>query len=151
MRIFSACSRRVASDAVVTVDCVCAFEGGLAADQLDFVELEIFQDAAALHLDDFAFVVHEIVDRQIFFQRVVDSVQTALLEAGEIEGRFAKRLARDGAGVDAAAADDVGALDDGDAFAEVGGLGGGFFACGTATDYDQVEGVWGRHVSLLDC
>src|ERR1700674_176514 len=42
-------------------------EGSLAVKQLNPVELEIFLDAAPLHLHDFAFMVHEIVDRQILF------------------------------------------------------------------------------------
>jgi hypothetical protein len=122
----------------------------LAADQFDFVELEIFQDAAALHLDDFSFVVHEIVDGEVVFQRIVDAIEAALFEAGEIEGGFAKCFAGNRAGVDAAAADGFGAFHDRDSLTEIGGLSGSLFASGAAANYDQVEGVWGRHASLLD-
>ena len=117
------------------------------------VQREILEDAPALHLDDFAFVVHEIVDGEIFFQRVVDAVEAALLQAGEIEGRFAQRFAGDRAGVDATAADVLGALDDRHALAEVGGLSAGFFASGAAADHDQVEEIRGIgagwHANLL--
>ncbi len=34
----------------------------LAANKLDVMQFEIFEDAAALHFDDFAFMAHEIVN-----------------------------------------------------------------------------------------
>ncbi len=55
------------------------FEGGLAADEFDFVEREIFQDALAFHVHDFALVMHEVVDGEIFFERIVNAVESALL------------------------------------------------------------------------
>src|SRR5260370_17639739 len=95
------------------------YKGGLAGHELDMVECEVFQNAAALHVDDFTLVVHEIVDSQILLKRVVDSVETALLEAGKVERGFAEGLAGNGAGIAATAAHMPGALDDGNAFADM--------------------------------
>ena len=43
-------------------DGVRVLERCLAANKLDVMQFEIFQDAPALHFDDFAFMAHEIVD-----------------------------------------------------------------------------------------
>src|SRR5260370_22385380 len=64
-------------------------ESGLAAHEFDAVEREVFQNALALHVDNFALVVHEIVDGKIFLEGIVDAVEAALLEARKIERRFA--------------------------------------------------------------
>ena len=53
--------------------------------------------------------------------------------------RFAEGLRGDGARVDAHAADGPLALDDGDAFAQLGGLDGGALSGGTAADADEIE------------
>src|SRR5262249_45639169 len=99
----------------------------------------------ALHFDHFALVVHEVVHREVFLERIVDAIEAALLEPGEIQGGLPKGLARNGTGVDAAAARMVRALDDRDALAEIGSLRAGFLACRTATDDDQIEGLSRRH------
>src|SRR6266436_7707328 len=125
-------------------------KSGLTAHQLDVMEREILQDARAFHVHDFALVVHEVVDGEIFLQRVINAVKAALLQAREIECRFAKGLAGNGAGVDATAAHMFGALDDGNAFAEVGCLGATLFAGGSASDHDEVESVAGSHESLQE-
>src|SRR5260370_6659774 len=124
------------------------YKGGLAVHALDMVECEVFQNAAALHVDGFTVVMHEIVDSQILLKRVVDSVETALLEAGKVERGFAEGLAGNGAGIDATSAHMFGALDDGDAFAEIGGLGGAFFTSRAAADDDQIETVARSHEFL---
>ena len=49
-------------------DGVGIFECCLSAHQFDAVEFQILQNAPALHLDNCPFVMHEIVDGQIFFQ-----------------------------------------------------------------------------------
>jgi hypothetical protein len=122
-------------------------EGGLAAHESDVVECEVFQNALALHVDDFALVMHEVVDGQILFQRVVDTVEAALLEAGKIERGFAQRLAGNGAGVDAASAHMLDALDNGNAFAEIGSLRAAFFARGATANHDEIELVVRSHKS----
>src|SRR5712692_9862379 len=123
-------------------------KGCLAADAFDLVECEVLQNAPALHVDDFTLVVHEIVDGKIFLERIVDSVETALLEAGKVERGFAEGLAGNGAGIDTTSAHMLGALDDGNAFAEIGGLGAAFFTSRAAADHDQIETVARSHEFL---
>ncbi len=129
-------------------DGVRVLERRLAANKLDVVQFEILEDALAFHLDDFPFVVHEIVNGKIFLERVIDAIEAALLESGKIERRFAQRFAGDGARVDAASAHVLGALDDGDALAKIGGLRAGFFSGRAAADHDQVELFARRHTNL---
>src|SRR5260370_718929 len=124
------------------------YKGGLAGQAMDMVECEVVQNAEALHVDDFTLVMHEIVDGKIFLERVVDTVETALLEAGKVECRFAEGLAGNGTGIDATAAHMFGALDDGNAFAEIGGLGAAFFTSRAAADHDQIETVARSHEFL---
>ena len=114
---------------------VSIFKRSLAANQLDFVQLKVFQDAAAFHVHDFSLVVHEVVHGQIFFQRIIDAVEAALLQAGEIKCGFAQGLAGNGAGIDAASAHVRGALEHGDAFAKIGGLGASLFPGGAAANH----------------
>ncbi len=68
-------------------------KGRLAADELDFMECEVLQNALAFHVNDFTLVVHEVVDREILLEGIVDTVETALLEAGKVESGFAQGLA----------------------------------------------------------
>src|SRR5260370_18002981 len=124
------------------------YKGGLAGHEFDVMKCEVFQNAAALHVDDFTLVMHEIVDGKIFLERVVDTVETALLEAGKVERGFAKGLAGNGASIDATSAQMLGALDDGNAFAEIGGLGAAFFTSRAAADPDQIETVARSHEFL---
>src|SRR5260370_261170 len=119
----------------------------LSAHEIDIVKRQVFQDTPALHVHNFALVMHKVVNGEIFLERVVDSVKAALLQAGEIECRFAKRLAGNRAGVDAASSHVLGAFDDGHAFAEVRSLRTGFFAGRTAANHDQIEIVARKHES----
>ena len=93
-------------------------------------------------------MVHEIVDGEIFLQRIVDAIEAALLESGKIEGGFAQGLAGDGAGVDAATAHVLGALDDGDALAEVRGLCAALLTGRPAANHDEVERLARSHEFL---
>ena len=115
------------------------FKSCLTAYEFDLMQREIFENALPFHFDDFAFMVHEVVHGEIFFQRIVNAVKAALLQSRKIEGGFAQRFARDGSGIDATAAGVLGAFDDGDAFAKIGGLGTGFFAGRATTDNQQVK------------
>src|SRR5438552_15882862 len=112
------------------------------------MECEVFQNALPLHVYNFTLVMHEIVDGEIFLERVVDSVETPLLEPGKVERGFAKSLAGDSAGVDATAAHMLGALDDGNAFAEIGGLRAALFTSRAATDHDEIESIIRSHEFL---
>ena len=93
-------------------------------------------------------MVHEVVDREILLEGIVDTVETALLEAGKVESGFAQGLAGNRAGIDATAAHMLGALDDGNALAKVGGLGGALFTSRAAADHDEIERVTRSHESL---
>jgi hypothetical protein len=114
-------------------------KGCLAADEFDLMECEVLQNALALHVHDFTLVMHEVVDGKILFQRVVDTVETALLEAGKVESGFAQGLAGNRAGINAASAHMPGALDDGHTLAKVGSLGTALFTGGAAANHDQIE------------
>src|ERR1017187_2277218 len=115
------------------------FERTTAADEFDAMQGQILQNALPLHFNHFALVVHEIIDRQILFQRVVDAVEATLLEPGKVESGFTQRLTGDSAGVDAAPAHILSAFDDGDAFAKIGGLRTRLLACRAAADHDEIE------------
>src|SRR5882762_4325477 len=92
--------------------------------------------------------MHEIVDGEIFFERIVNAIEAALLKSGKIEGGFAEGLAGDGAGVDATATHVLSALDDGNALPKVGSLGAALFAGRPAADHKEVESVGGNHECL---
>jgi len=92
--------------------------------------------------------VHEIVNGKIFFQRIVDAVEAALIESGEIEGGFSKGFAGNGAGVDAASTHVLSTFDDSHAFAEVSRLGAALFAGRAAAEDDQVESIARSHEFL---
>src|SRR5258708_45603 len=114
-------------------------KSGLAAHEFDVMEREIFQDTPALHIHDFAFVVHEIVDSEIFLERIVDAVEAALLEPGKIKRRLPKGFPPDCAPVDPMAAQWVGGLEDTAPLAEKRGLGTAIFAGGATANNDQIE------------
>src|SRR5689334_19223961 len=106
---------------------------------LDLVQLQILEDAAALHLNDFPLVVHKVMDGEVVLERIVDAIQAPLRQAGEIESGLAQSLAGHSAGVNAAAAGNTGPFDHGDPLAEVRRLGAGFFAGRTTANDDQIE------------
>src|SRR6266849_1370985 len=120
-------------------------KSSLAAHEFDVVECEVFQNAPALHVDDFTLVVHKIVDSKILLKGVVDSIEAALLQPGEVERGFTKGLAGNGAGVDAAPAHVPGAFDYGHAFAKVGGLRAGLFTGRPTADHEQIEIIARSH------
>jgi hypothetical protein len=80
----------------------------------------------------------QVGDGDLFLDPVAGAVQLALAHAGQVEHRLAQRLGRDGAGVDADAAEHVAALDDRDRLAELGRRDRGLLAAGTGTDDDEV-------------
>ena len=127
---------------------VTVFEGRLAANELNLVQRQILQNPAALHVHDFAFVMHEVVHSEILFERVIDAIKTALFQAREIERRFAQSLAGNGTSIDATAAQVLGAFDQGDALAKIGGLGARLFAGRTAAHHNQVKTFSRTHSSL---
>ena len=123
------------------LDRVRADESCESLNALDAVTLEVLVDALPFRLDDRALAVHEVGDGDVVLDRVVDAVEPALAEPGEVKGRFAQRLARDRARVHGGAARLGRPLDDADPLAEVRGLRGSFLAGGAAADDNEVEVV----------
>ena len=105
-------------------------------------------DPLPLLLHDDVLAVHECAHGALALHRDVDGVAiAALVEAGEVQRRFAQGLGGDRAGVDARAAEDRLALDEGDALAEVRRLRRSLFTCRTGADDDQVVHVSSGSVS----
>ena len=77
-------------------------------------------------------------DRDVALHVVVDAVQAALAQPGEVERRLAQRLRRDRAGVHRGAARLGRALDDAHALAEVRRLRGAFLAGRAGADDDEI-------------
>jgi len=103
------------------------------------VKCESCEDAPTLHVHNFALVMHEVVNGKVFLERIVDTVEASLLQAREIERGLAEGLAGNGAGIDATAAHILGAVDNGNAFAKVGGLSASLLTGGAAADDDQIK------------
>src|SRR2546422_178002 len=120
---------------------------GLSAHEVDMVKREIFQDAPALHVHHFALVMHEVVNGKIFLERIVDTVEAALLQAREIQRGFAEGLAGNGTGIDTTAAHMLATLDDGHAFAKVGSLSASLLTGGAATA-DEQNAIFGLRHSI---
>src|SRR5579863_4087441 len=98
---------------------------------------EILEDALALDFHNVSLMVHEVIDRQVLFKGIVDTVEAALLEPRKIKRGFPKCLAWNGTGVDAASADIRRPFDDGYAFAKISRLRSGLFPGRAAADHDQ--------------
>ena len=81
----------------------------------------------------------EVGDGDVLLHLVARAVELALVGAGEVEHRFAQRLRRDRAGVDADAADHALAVDDGDPPAQLRRSDGGALPAGAAADDEQLE------------
>src|SRR5262249_31387884 len=76
--------------------------------------------------------------------RVRDPIQSALAQSREVQRRLAQRFGRNGAGIDARAAEVRLALDESDSLAEVGGLRGALLAGGAPADHDPVVAIHAR-------
>src|SRR5579872_1446249 len=126
-------------------DGMSVFESSPAMDEFDVMEFEVLQDALAFSLHHLALVVHEIADSEILFERIVNAVNTTLLEARKIERGFTKRFAGDSASVDAAPTHKFRGLDNSDAFAKISRLCACFFSCRAAADHDEIKVFPGSH------
>src|SRR5580704_9700446 len=91
----------------------------------------------ALSLDQYTRAMHEILNGQALFQRIVDAIQPTLAYARKIKRRFAEDFARQGAGVDACSSQSARTLDERNALPEVSGLGSALFTGGTRADHDE--------------
>ena len=82
----------------------------------------------------------EVRDRDLAVDRVVLAVEGLLQEPGEVHDRFAERLGRDRARVQADAADHLLAVDHGDLLPELGGGDRGLLTGRTGSDDDEIVG-----------
>src|SRR5215831_1048253 len=107
-------------------------------DDLDAVPLEVPPDDGVLALDHEAFAMHELLDGQAGRERVVESVESALAEPGDVERGLAQGLGRHRARIDGGATEDGFTLDEQNPLAEIGCLGRALLAGGAGPDYDEV-------------
>ena len=84
------------------------------------------------------FVPEKIGDRHFPPQRKIDAVKIARFQPGQGQRRFAQRLARDSAGIDASATDLMMTIDQRDGLFRRGGRGGGDKPRRAAADDNQV-------------
>ena len=88
--------------------------------------------------DDLVGADQQVLHRDVLLDPVRRAVELARAEAGEVEHRLAQRLRRDGAEIDADAADDRGLLDDRDLLVELGGLDRGALPGRAGADHHEI-------------
>ena len=119
-------------------------ELGAADGELDLVALKLVACDVDLVADDVVGAEVQVRHGDVLLDRVARSVDAALAVPGQVHHRFAQRLRRDGAGVDADAADNLLAFDDQHTAAQLGGLNCGALARRARTNHHQIE-VISRH------
>ena len=122
------------------------------ADHLHPVARQLVLDDLDLVADGDVQPLEQVRRRDVRLHPVAAAVDALLAPAAEVEHGLAQRLAGDRAGVGGDAADDLPALDDGGALAQLRCLDGGALAAGSAADDQQVEGfheVMSRRSALL--
>src|SRR5246127_3462287 len=82
--------------------------------------------------------MHEILDGEALFQRIVNAIQPTLAYSRKIKRGFAEDFAWQGAGVDARSSQSARTFDESNALPEVSGLGSALFTGGTRADYDEI-------------
>jgi len=120
-------------------------KAGLAGDDLDLVAAHVLADDLHLGADDLLAARDQVLDGDLgppasapAFARAV-AVKSALLDAGQVQHGLPQRLAGDGPGVGADAAEDAVALDEGDALAELGRLDRGLLPRRPAADDEHID------------
>ena len=114
-------------------------EARAAAQQLDVIALELRGHVGVVRGDGVTDAVEQRLDG------LVHEIHAPHALAHRV---FAQRLARDGAGVHARAADLPVAFDDGHALAGFRGLDGGLLAGGSGADHDDVEDLDGSALEV---
>ena len=99
---------------------------------------QIFADARPFFFEHELFAVHEVVDRHALHLEVDCFGKSALPKTRKMQRRFAQRFRGNRSGIHARAAEDGLALDQCDAFAEIGRLRRPLFSGRTGADDDEV-------------
>ncbi len=120
-------------------------EGSLAENEFDIVPLDVLIDEIPFVVHDMGLAVHEVLDRDVLFDAVIDSVESTLAKVGKIECGFSESFARDGACVDAGAPHTRSLFNDRSFLPEVCRLSGPLLACRAGTDDDQIKVVRACH------
>ena len=105
----------------------------------DMVLVELFRDHLPFFSDDSSLSIHEVFDRQVLFERVIDPKQAALPQARKIQGSFPQRLRRDSPGINTGAAQVRLALDQRDALAILSGFCCALFSRRSGADDDEIK------------
>lgn len=111
-------------------------ERGDAVVEVDFVASQVFRDGVAFSGGYAALVDEEVLDGGAPADGQVNTEELAGAKAGEGQGRFAERLAGQATGVAGGAAQERLRFDDGDALAEIRGLGRALLSGGSGADDD---------------
>ena len=112
------------------------------------IAVQLRADDFELAHEDLLDAEREVGDRDVLGDRVVAAVERPLAETREIQDRLAQRLRRDGAGVQADAADHLLAVDQRDLLAELGGGDRALLPGRPGPDHDEVVGGSVHVVSL---
>jgi len=80
--------------------------------------------------------IHQFPHREIFI--MAGTVGLPMIESSKVQNRFTQRFARNGAVVNADAANAAGAIYNRHSLAKLSALDRGLLPCGTGTDYCQV-------------
>ena len=116
-------------------------EPSLAAHQVDPVAIDVRVDPFELQVADRVLAIEEPRDRELGIQVDQHAVEVPLPVARQEQRGLAQGLRGQRARVDGGASGLGLPLDDRDALAEVGGLGGAALAGRAAADHHQVVGV----------
>jgi hypothetical protein len=122
-------------------------EPRLAVHELDRVTVEVRRHLVRHRLDDAGCAGSELRDRRLGIQRETEPVHLSPTETGDVQGRFAQRLARDLAGLDHRSARRGGAFDNGHPVPEVGRLRRRLLPGRAGADDDNVESILLPHLA----
>ena len=141
MMIFSALDLAAAAGAVGDLDVGRAGEARRPGQDGHPVAGELAAHDVVLPADDVMRAGGQVADRDLVLDPVALPVHLALVEPGQVEDGLAQRLGRNGAGVEAHAAEHVRPLDDRHPAVELGSRDRRLLAAGARADHQHVEVV----------
>ena len=116
-----------------------------AGDQIDPVAHQLVAHRFGLFADDVAGSRQQVGRCDLVLDPIARAVELALVHPGQVQNRLAQRLRRDGAGIDADAAEHRPLLDDRDRFAQLGRRDRGLLAARARADDDHVVFEYRTH------